>query len=640
MDCTTRIFLDRVERKLQSWRLLSQEECEWVYRHPPGDFRKIPHVLASNEYGKYSNWTEAFSCAVHNLHKSFSLLDGILSKHRGELVLAGGAVARSLCPTSSLMYCDCDLFFVGANPDSTLISAIHYICEHVDPFASLTIERGQHVVNVIAGSAKYSFILRKYPSPAHVVGGFDISASAVLYDGNVITGTELGFWSAVNHIIPVDTTRRSTSYEYRLLKYNVFCTILLPGLDLDRYYEDLRSIAIIRSARAQSALARDGLTFSIKWRDQEYCQSKGLRYEDRALIAIDYTNVIKEEMRAAVEKALPQYHEQAPTVKISPSYQLQDKALRIVLAEMNGLPAHANGMRSTTKGSRSGNIIHDKLRLRCPNDIGCAFRDGDRYSISPSLAYRLETTSPERYGRINQQDIHLYDYDFTGQAREVVPELLICQNLARYVSITHYAGGPLLLPPIDPTSITPSNHTKNPRELNPDRILQILTTPNFTPDSAVACADQMWNNLEMYGRVLKKYIRTFRGHDPKTAYCNGKVMIREELRAQIRDEASEIHGAFSRLDWIIQDPGRQWTSSINPIVENPADWYGYYHRKVAIGNVELETTMRLLRLRPPFNALPRDIFKMLLLQILITDARALLEPRATEPAAAKPRARK
>ena len=70
------------------------------------------------------------------------------------------------------------------------------------------------------------------------------------------------------------------------------------------------------------------------------------------------------------------------------------------------------------------------------------------------------------------------------------------------------------------------------------------------------------------------------------------------------------------IKWITKNPGRQWTSSNNPIVANPRDWYGerYIPLKTGIPK-RIESCLRLARLRSIWNMLNDDIFNLILLYI-------------------------
>ncbi len=63
--------------------------------------------------------------------------------------------------------------------------------------------------------------------------GFDLSICMVAYDGNNIYATPLGAWSVKNSSVIIDTKRRSTSFEYRLRKYQKYgFRLLFPGLSV------------------------------------------------------------------------------------------------------------------------------------------------------------------------------------------------------------------------------------------------------------------------------------------------------------------------------------------------------------------------------------------------------------------------
>ena len=74
------------------------------------------------------------------------------------------------------------------------------------------------------------------------------------------------------------------------------------------------------------------------------------------------------------------------------------------------------------------------------------------------------------------------------------------------------------------------------------------------------------------------------------------------------------------IKWITQNPGRQWTSSINPIIADPREWYGKHYIPVLTGiPEEIETTMRLLclpRTESVWTVINEDIFNVICLHLL------------------------
>lgn len=169
------------------------------------------------------------------LTQMYPLLDRILELGQGNIIVAGGAVARSLWALDRPT--DADLFFVGkCDPEEVL----RRVLNEVDDKDNILISRNEFTVtmNVVSMDLlyeekivrKYQFVLRHYPSIGHVLGGFDIQAAAVAYSGGVFYATEFGEWSCINRIILIDTTRCSTTYYARLRKYALNCIVVFIGL--------------------------------------------------------------------------------------------------------------------------------------------------------------------------------------------------------------------------------------------------------------------------------------------------------------------------------------------------------------------------------------------------------------------------
>jgi len=74
------------------------------------------------------------------------------------------------------------------------------------------------------------------------------------------------------------------------------------------------------------------------------------------------------------------------------------------------------------------------------------------------------------------------------------------------------------------------------------------------------------------------------------------------------------------IKWITQNPGRQWTSSINPIIADPREWYGKNYIPVITGiPPEIETTMRLMRLpktESVWTTIDNDVFNVICICVL------------------------
>lgn len=79
---------------------------------------------------------------------------------------------------------------------------------------------------------KYQIILRLYSHPSEVLHGFDVGCAAIGFDGVNVFTTTLGKFALEYGYNILDTTRRSTSYEYRLQKYRARgIGIIFPGME-------------------------------------------------------------------------------------------------------------------------------------------------------------------------------------------------------------------------------------------------------------------------------------------------------------------------------------------------------------------------------------------------------------------------
>lgn len=85
---------------------------------------------------------------------------------------------------------------------------------------------------VTSRSRVYQFILRLYKTPDEILGGFDLPCCAVGYSPTLgLRATPLGAFCVANRVVIADTSRRSPSFEYRLVKYGgKGFDVVLPSL--------------------------------------------------------------------------------------------------------------------------------------------------------------------------------------------------------------------------------------------------------------------------------------------------------------------------------------------------------------------------------------------------------------------------
>jgi len=98
------------------------------------------------------------------------------------------------------------------------------------------------------------------------------------------------------------------------------------------------------------------------------------------------------------------------------------------------------------------------------------------------------------------------------------------------------------------------------------------------------------------------------------------IEIRNFMIDRMQANAIKAHKELQGIKWITQNPGRQWTSSINPIITDPRDWYGKSYVSFRTGiPVNVETILRLLiKRKSVFTIINKDMFNIILLKLAKT----------------------
>jgi hypothetical protein len=229
----------------------------------------------------------SYEDTYHGIHEEFPFLDMILNKYKGEICAAGGAVANHLFLRENHVSIggatsDVDLFFYGMDQDratriledcvAMLCCATDYVGYENDQiteqnktyYRQVRVEKNVKYVNVSFTTDRlnqngevissglgqtptqkykiYQFVLRIYPTLDSIVGGFDVPFSSFLYDGDNFYGTEIADWCGKNKILIANISRRSPSFEYRLVKYcrRFNLSLFFPGLDMGKLFSSTR----------------------------------------------------------------------------------------------------------------------------------------------------------------------------------------------------------------------------------------------------------------------------------------------------------------------------------------------------------------------------------------------------------------
>lgn len=117
--------------------------------------------------------------------------------------------------------------------------------------------------------------------------------------------------------------------------------------------------------------------------------------------------------------------------------------------------------------------------------------------------------------------------------------------------------------------------------------------------------------------------------DSENTYCYPTSEMNDYIKTiipvlleRLESGIQTLKANLSRIKWITTNPGRQWTSSINPIILDPREWYGEYYKRFTIGNEETETILRCIRKyrKTSLSILDRPIFDLILRTIVWDDS--------------------
>lgn len=746
-DLTVRGLLTRdfICRQTRFWMFLSREQMEKIFKdthdlrmylfpnfvqsglgnsnnvggHGMGDFfwtnRQHDHVKGDG-FTRVSKLTleQAEQAALQKINHSFPLTKELLQEFSGKLIVAGGAVFKSLFfgPEGNT---DIDFFFVDPEVERTDVSdsekiekadalleevvswlAGRYLSSHglidpqqiakfgneEEPETLVCILRSEHVVTVHVRYhgewIKYQFIKRIYPSEASVLGGFDLGPSMIGYRVNIsgkeeIVGTELGIWSAFASTIIVDTSRRSTSFEYRLCKYNKKCHLIFPGLarnvqpDLiiprGDVHEDL-----IEMARKYRLVVGDGGDWSIGFK-QDLVGRKDFLVEIRAL-AIAHGYKI----------------EGLEDLSITPLDDSDDDRSESHLWEcIEALKVKAHSRGYSFDVEEFGGSYHSRLagydddyadqtaglnfplpRLRLPYlDISYVYvqveNSGGRRIIEvPRKCGVLGDQFEPRHSDYESNrvwSVYVVDQNMTklihNKINDVVSVVCLKDSSTRLDDETNIGFVTRQAKPCARMESCVVNIDRSRKSVG-ELVGESLRTVNLGDvlRSFRERADQIWTEAieeswdglyltngkhieapkRVFGDQAKRFLQIVLGQvvldrevplispdlDYLNQHRNAKEALFSDMEARICWSSIAAHDKLTAPSWILRNQGRQWTSSNNPIMRHPKDWYGERYRSFRIGCESVETTLRLIRLRKgnDLQLLPLDVFKIILIRVV------------------------
>ena len=359
--------------------------------------------------------------------------------------------------------------------------------------------------------------------------GFDIGAYMLAYDGNEIYTTPLGAWSLQNRSIIVDTKRRSTSYEHRLVKYfKRGFRIIFPGAN----NEVLDYKKIIGSGVESEEMLKIRIINLIK---------------DCGYKINNITNIISE---------------------CSKIQNIADNNIGLQNLVINDLYGNL-----TLSLSNYNNKVISERSLNKISDY--------HYDATMNFDYFIPVnTTKLRLGNLKAVCSLVIFNNFNGNIHDVLINDINNPNLQ-----------------LNEESI----------EKYKDRV-QYLKFENKKDKSVWKINDNFYRSMKYFGHFANEIL--------KIQDVNEYDYYRDEMIKIMIDNTKICEKKLTGIKWITENPGRQWTSSINPIVSDPREWYGENYVPIVTGiPIDIESTLRLFCLPRTvsfWSYLPTEIFNLIL----------------------------
>ncbi len=532
------------------------------------------------------------------------------------------------------------------------------------------VSRGEFVTTVYLYEGfhydKIQFIHRVYPNAASVLGGFDLTPCMVAYDGYRILALEIGAWSALGRINIVDISRRSTSFEHRLQKYSRYCKTIFPGLASD--VEPVHCSKWLPNVREVPAFI-----------DREFA-----KLDYRIVIGPDGCGVltqIEKDGGANRRKAMEELHRLAGiygysirNIQLEPKLDFSEDPSDDAIAQVKQklfklgyileLGEYLYTLDESLQNMHDMDILNglakvNKILHLERLDINLSRTRWDRcwrirVAKHPDIKYGVTNSDYGERSHVYVEEtnakIKVSDYEesaidphfaginnlsmlITGNVKGVTSLLILRQSDGKldsdYFNNERVVCSKFKMQVLQEQIVTTRNLKEIRAELDKSfqkvslGNLDLLATECF---KLIDCLGDHVPNEYDNPSHLRESARNFmfpnRRHYGLNICPKPSPQEWNDLYARLGQNIHAVVQNLREVKWIIRNPGRQWTSSINPIVENPRDWYGKYYRSCRIGNLQIETTLRLFRFRQGnyFHAMPRDIFGYLMGFIMWADS--------------------
>ena len=551
---------DSYYRKLRRWPLLTSEHIlrsENIHHHVEG------MLSFSMRYGRLESPT-TMKMFTESLNDKHPFITELLLNFKGNLVAAGGSICKRVINYRRYNCEDIDLFFHNltiTEANELRRKAIMFIVDKWKLFekgVTFSVTRNEYVTTVyVYGPGReneydnvekdfiycYQLVHRIYPDISSIIGGFDISACMIAYDGEELYTTPLGAWALKHRSIIVDTKRRSTSFEYRLIKYhNYGFELIFPGLssDVRNYFkEEVGGEKFNRLMKSiKDLIQKEGFVLSNKkFLLRSYQDTQNIQNILPKLFINDGLNYCRH---------LDDYEEGE-----------YDKSLGIGTVPYNKEQIEERYLKKIS------DYHHDHMWAQCFPKANAARLRNENLRAVVSILTDISSNSlleEEQHPNIGFGDNTTEDY----------------KQLAEKIRFGFMSVGGY-------TSYTPDDED--------------IANRNYYFIKLAKC----------FGKLTPEVMKV-RETNEYYDYINIMIDI-------MKTNAAVCQENLVGIKWITQDPGRQWTSSINPIITDPREWYGQHYQPVVTGiPAEIETTLRLINNRE-WSTLPAEIFDLILVNV-------------------------
>jgi hypothetical protein len=523
--------------------------------------------------------------------------------------------------------------------------------------------RGEFVTTIYLTSGKYSdpmkyqFIHRVYPNIGSVLGGFDLGPAMIAYTGRKIVATELGAWSALAKTIIVDTSRRSTSFEHRLTKYAQFCHVVFPGLprhiqspkhELDECQVNRLIHQAITDHGYMIHEVRGRYWELIKDDDRNRAMVEKLLHEVAARYGYEISNN-NLRLTKVTDSDFPLDDAETPTDQACTVDDLKIMLVRLAyehgynldiddMIRNHGEYSQRGGFDSNykdsyevpylTKRELTLKLTRLEISLKCIDQVVPRRYQHRLWNLRPRRDTQYELTSDydgqpvfwpsPTYAREN----HDYGHGTLWPEYTVAANLTIlklCQDaIAPVVSICAFKNSTTSLPEGE-RMINPSLKESSliaMHDLFTD-VDKVVTSHNRSVKNKVSTTPRQVLKDKLVATIQDPQLGDF--NKIYACYDHGLSILSSDVQRKIQEKAAASRLHLVGIRWIVRNPGTQWTSSINPIVEHPRDWYGSLYRSFKLGDEAVETCLRLIRLRPgnffSVGVMPRDVFRLVLISL-------------------------